>query len=128
MTMGREEGDPGIHMHVSRENCRLNPLCPQLRPQAHALFRAPVTEDKTRSQSNLLYFHLPERERRGEAKKKKRRRRRRNPIIFICPSHQPAENANWGETAAVNSLYFTQKRVYLLFYTGISYLEKKKKV
>jgi hypothetical protein len=72
MTMGREEGDPGIHMHVSRENCRLNPLCPQLRPQAHALFRAPVTEDKTRSQSNLLYFHLPERERRGEAKKKKK--------------------------------------------------------
>lgn len=54
-----------------------------------------------------------------------RSKKRRNPIIFICPSHRSAENANGGETAAMNFLHFTQKRVYLLLHTGTSYLKKK---
>lgn len=46
VALARREGDPGIHMHGQRENCRLRPLPPQLGPRAQALLQAPGTEDR----------------------------------------------------------------------------------
>lgn len=112
----RGEGDPGIHVHGTRRKLlALTSLAtPALQPGA--LLQAQSTKDR-HSQSNLLHFHLAGREG-GELKKKK------NPIIFICASHQVQRKMQTGETAAVNSLYFTQKIVYL-FIAYRNYLFEK---
>lgn len=50
--------------------------------------------------------------------------RKKNPIIFICRSHQVQRKMQTGETAAVNSLYFLWKIVYL-FIACRNYLFEK---
>lgn len=86
-------------------------------PQPGALLQAPSTKDR-HTHNPICYTSTFQGEREVKEKRKK------NPIIFICPSHQGQRKMQTGETAAVNSLYFTQKIVYL-FIAYRNYLFEK---
>lgn len=99
-----EKGDPGIHVPgterkslalTSRSSC----------PRPCALPQPPSTKDR-HTHKPICRTSTFQGEREVKEKKK-------NPIIFICPPHQVPQKMQTGETAAVNSLYFTQKIVYL---------------